>query len=155
MGDRARCRYLRSNHLQGILERIGDTLTHEIDYGTLSWIETKRPGLTHAEKYRIYLKRVHDMEKSIGRRLTPSELERFTRAFNASASVRIWRKFRQSNGTNYMPNLKTRGPLIAEKNRCSSCLSSPLHPSSKVPSQQEASLVLGAYLLLEPAHPAT
>lgn len=84
MGNRARCRCLRSKSSSGTLERIGDTLTHEIDYGILSWIETKRPGLTHAEKYRIYLKRVHDREKSIGRRLTPSELERFTRAFNAS-----------------------------------------------------------------------
>ena len=68
---------------QGDLVRIGDTLIHELNQGTLSWIELERPGLTHADSYRIYLKRVRDREKSIGRRLSPSELEQFTRAFNA------------------------------------------------------------------------
>ena len=68
---------------QGDLARVGDTLIHEIDHGFLSWIEFKRPGLTHADRYRIYLKRVRDREKLIGRQLAPSELEQCARVFHA------------------------------------------------------------------------
>lgn len=71
------------NRRQGNLVRIGDTLIYEMDQGILSWIELERPGLMHADRYRIYLKRVRDREKRIGRQLAPSELEQFTRAFHA------------------------------------------------------------------------
>lgn len=69
------------NRRQGNLEQVWEIVSREISQGTLSWFETKNPRLTHAEKYRIYLKRLHDREKSLRRRLTPSELNQFTRSF--------------------------------------------------------------------------
>lgn len=69
------------NRRQGNLERIGEIVYREISRGTLSWFETNNPNLTHAEKYRVYLKRLRDKEKSLRRKLTPSELDQFTRSF--------------------------------------------------------------------------
>lgn len=83
------------NRREGNLECIGEILNHEISYGAFSWIETERPGLTHTEEYRIYLKRLRDKEKSIGRQLTPSERDEFTRDFYASDYRRDMKKVSQ------------------------------------------------------------
>lgn len=98
------------NRRQGDLESVGEILYHEISYGVLSWIETERPGLTYAEECRIYFKRLRDKEENIGRQLTPSELDAFTRAFYAADYRKDLEKVSQEQWEELREELEERKP---------------------------------------------
>jgi hypothetical protein len=62
------------------LTRVGEIVAGE--FVELAW---RRPKLDHATEYGLFLVCVRVEESRVGRRLAPSELDRFTRSFNAAS----------------------------------------------------------------------
>jgi len=67
--------------------RRGHDLTHlgKIVAGEFLELALRRPKFDHDTDYTLFLVCVRLEESRVGRRLTPSELDRFTRSFNAAS----------------------------------------------------------------------